>query len=80
MQLVSSNEAGVVEVVDAPALSWQRLIPVGKGPMDFAFPADEGKAYVANHDAGTISIIDLRSFNIVRTFAAGKGPETMAFY
>jgi DNA-binding beta-propeller fold protein YncE len=40
-------------------LETQKLLPLGKGPMNMAFHPDGRALLIANHDAGSLAVIDL---------------------
>lgn len=70
-----------VNVIDARNLHGkQRVFPVGKDPMGFAFAPDGKTLLVANHGDGTVTVIDLKASKITNTFKAGTGIETLAYY
>ena len=71
----------LVNVLDARNLHGkQRVFPVGKDPMGFAFAPDGKTLLVANHGDGTVTVIDLKASKVTDTFKAGTGIETLAYY
>jgi len=71
----------LVNVIDARnPHGKQKVIPVGKDPMGFAFAPDGKTLLVANHGDGTVSVIDLNAAKVTQTFKAGTGIETLAYY
>ena len=77
--VVTSYEEPLATILDA-ALSTQRTVRIGKGPMNMAFHADGRTALIANQDEGTICVVDLASAEVLRTVPAGQGIETLSFF
>ena len=77
--VVTSHEEplGVILTSD---LSEQKLVHLGKGPMDMGFHQDGRTVLIANHDAGTLAVVDLGSGIVKRTIPAGEGVEILSFY
>jgi len=78
--LFSSHVDGKVAIFSLPGLEQTALIPVGKAPMGFGFPADADRALVCNHDDGIVSVLDLAAGTITASFATGNGCEFVEYY
>jgi len=79
--LTMSTTASMIHIFDAANLKGeQKMLPVGKDPMGFAFSADGKTALVANHGDGSVSIVDLQTMAITGNFHGGTGIETLAWY
>lgn len=77
--VVTSYDAPLATIFDA-ALGRQRLLQLGKGPMNMGFHPDGRTVLIANHDEGTLAVVDLDAARVRRTVGAGTGVETLAFY
>ena len=78
--LVVTNHDEPLATIFDRSLKHQRLLKLGKGPMDMAFHADGKTVLIANHDEGTINVVDLVTARVLRTFPAGEGVETLSFF
>ena len=77
--VVTSYEAPLATLLN-PAQERQRLLHLGKGPMNMGFHPDGRTVLIGNHDEGTLAVVDLDMATVVRTVRAGKGVETLSFY
>jgi DNA-binding beta-propeller fold protein YncE len=77
--VVTSFDAPLATIFDAK-LETQRLLQLGKGPMNMAFHADGRILLTANHNAGSLAVVDLEQAEVLRTVPAGVGVETLSFY
>jgi DNA-binding beta-propeller fold protein YncE len=77
--IVTSYDAPLGTIFDAK-LETQKLLQLGKGPMNMAFHADRRILLTANHDAGSRAVVDLEQAEVLRTVPAGVGIETLSFY
>jgi YVTN family beta-propeller protein len=77
--IVTSYDAPLATIFDAK-LETQKLLQLGRGPMNMAFHPDERTLLIANHDAGSLSVVDLEQGEVLRTVPAGVGVETLSFY
>jgi len=77
--VVTSYEAPLATLLD-PALEQQRLLHLGKGPMNMGFHPDGRTVLIANHDEGTLAVVDMDRAEVLRTVACGKGVETLSFF
>jgi DNA-binding beta-propeller fold protein YncE len=77
--VVTSFDAPLATIFDAK-LETQRLLQLGKGPMNMAFHADGRILLTANHNAGSLAVVDLEQAEVLRTLPAGVGVETLSFY
>jgi YVTN family beta-propeller protein len=77
--VVTSFDAPLATIFDRK-LQTQKLLQLGKGPMNMAFHADGRIALIANHGAGSLAVVDLERAEVVRTVPAGVGVETLSFY
>lgn len=78
--LVTAYTSGNTWLLDAADYRRQTLIPVAKGPMGMAFPADGNSVIVTSHDSGLLTRIDLASARAVASYDGGTGIEVLAFY
>ncbi len=78
--VVTGYTSGNCWIVDAADLRRQTLVPVAKGPMGMAFPADGGSVIVTSHDSGLLTRIDLTSQRAVAAYDGGAGIEVLTFY
>ena len=77
--IVTSYDAPLGTIFDAK-LETQKLLQLGRGPMNMAFHPDGCTLLTANHDAGSLAVIDLERAEVIRTVPAGVGVETLSFY
>jgi len=77
--VVTSYEAPLATLLD-PALEQQRLLHLGKGPMNMGFHPDGRTVLIANHDEGTLAVVDMDRAEVLRTVPCGKGVETLSFF
>jgi DNA-binding beta-propeller fold protein YncE len=77
--VVTSFDAPLGTIFDAK-LETQRLLQLGRGPMNMAFHADGRTLLTANHNAGSLAVVDLEQAEVLRTVPAGVGVETLSFY
>jgi DNA-binding beta-propeller fold protein YncE len=77
--VVTSHEAPLGTIFDAK-LQTQKLLQLGRGPMDMAYHPDGRTLLTANHDAGSLAVVDLEQAEVLRTVPAGVGIETLSFY
>jgi len=77
--VVTSFDAPLGTIFDAK-LETQRLLQLGRGPMNMAFHADGRILLTANHNAGSLAVVDLEQAEVLRTVPAGVGVETLSFY
>ena len=77
--VVTSFDAPLGTIFDAK-LETQRLLQLGRGPMNMAFHADGRILLTANHNAGSLAVVDLEQGEVLRTVPAGVGVETLSFY
>ena len=56
--IVTSYDALLATIFDAK-LETQKLLQLGRGPMNMAFHPDGRILLIANHDAGSLAVIDL---------------------
>jgi DNA-binding beta-propeller fold protein YncE len=77
--IVTSYDAPLGTIFDAK-LETQKLLQLGRGPMNMAFHPDGRTLLTANHDAGSLSVVDLERAEVLRTMPAGVGVETLSFY
>ena len=60
--------------------SEQKLVHIGKGPMDMGFHENGKTVVIANHDEGTLSIVDLDTASVINKIEAGEGVEILSYY
>ena len=77
--VVTSHDEPLATILSAD-LGSQRVLQLGKGPMNMAFHPDGRTLLVANHDEGTIAVVDIEDAEVLRTLPAGTGIETLSFY
>jgi DNA-binding beta-propeller fold protein YncE len=77
--IVTSYDAPLGTIFDA-TLETQKLLQLGRGPMNMAFHPDGRILLTANHDAGSLAVVDLEKAEVLRTVPAGVGVETLSFY
>ena len=77
--IVTSYDAPLGTIFDAK-LETQKLLQLGRGPMNMAFHPDGRTLLTANHDAGSLAVVDLEQAEVLRTVPAGIGIETLSFY
>jgi DNA-binding beta-propeller fold protein YncE len=77
--IVTSYDAPLGTIFDAK-LETQKLLQLGRGPMNMAFHPDGRILLIANHDAGSLAVVDLEQAEVLRTVPAGVGVETLSFY
>jgi DNA-binding beta-propeller fold protein YncE len=77
--VITSYDAPLGTIFDAK-LETQRLLQLGRGPMNMAFHPDGHTLLTANHDAGSLAVVDLEQAEVLRTVPAGIGVETLSFY
>jgi DNA-binding beta-propeller fold protein YncE len=77
--IVTSYDAPLATIFDTK-LETQKLLQLGRGPMNMAFHPDGRIVLIANHDAGSLAVIDLERGEVLRTVPAGVGVETLSFY
>jgi DNA-binding beta-propeller fold protein YncE len=77
--IVTSHDAPLGTVFDA-RLETQKVLQLGRGPMNMAFQPDGRILLIANHDAGSLAVVDLEQAEVLRTVPAGVGIETLSFY
>jgi YVTN family beta-propeller protein len=77
--IVTSYDAPLGTIFDAK-LETQKLLQLGRGPMNMAFHPDGRILLTANHDAGSLAVVDLERAEVLRTVPAGVGIETLSFY
>ena len=77
--VVTSYDAPLGTIFDA-RLETQKLLQLGRGPMNMAFHPDGRILLTANHDAGSLAVVDLEQAEVLRTVPAGVGVETLSFY
>jgi len=77
--VVTSYEAPLGTLLD-PALERQRLLHLGRGPMNMGFHPDGHTVLIGNHDEGTLAVVDLDEARVLRTVPAGTGVETLSFF
>jgi DNA-binding beta-propeller fold protein YncE len=77
--IVTSYDAPLGTIFDAK-LETQKLLQLGKGPMNMAFHPDGRIVLTANHDAGSLAVVDLEQAEVLRTVPAGVGVETLSFF
>ncbi len=77
--VVTSHDEGLGTILDGDLVE-QRVVRLGRGPMDMAFHPDGRTVLVGNQDDGTLSVLDLDRAVLTRTVAAGAGVETLAFF
>jgi DNA-binding beta-propeller fold protein YncE len=76
--VVTSYDAPLGTIFDS-RLETQRLLQLGRGPMNMAFHPDGHTLLTANHDAGSLAVVDLEQAEVLRTVPAGVGVETLSF-
>ena len=77
--VVTSHDAPLGTIFDAK-LETQKLLQLGRGPMNMAFHPDGRTLLTANHDAGSLAVVDLERAEVLRTVPAGVGVEVLSFY
>ena len=77
--VITSFEEPLATILDQ-ALNTQRLVRLGRGPMNMAFHADGRTVLIANQGDGTICVVDLASARVQRSVPAGQGVETLSFF
>jgi DNA-binding beta-propeller fold protein YncE len=77
--IVTSYDAPLGTIFDA-RLETQKLLQLGRGPMNMAFHPDGRTLLTANHDAGSLAVVDLERAEVRCTVPAGVGVETLSFY
>ena len=70
--IVTSYDAPLGTDLDAK-LETQKLLQLGRGPMNMAFHPDGHVLLIANHDAGSLAVVDLEQAEVLRTVPAGVG-------
>jgi DNA-binding beta-propeller fold protein YncE len=78
--VATSYASALAWIIDASDYRAQTMIPVAKGPMGIAFPADGRSAIVSSHDSGLLTRIDLETKEVLGAHDGGAGIEVMAFY
>ena len=79
--LTMTERPPIINILDVANLKGdQKVLPVGKDPMGFAFSDDGKTVLVANHGDGTVSVIDMVKQEVVQKFPAGVGIETLTYY
>jgi DNA-binding beta-propeller fold protein YncE len=78
--VATSYATALAWIIDPRDYRAQTVIPLAKGPMGIAFPADGRTAIVSSHDSGLLTLIDLGSKRVIGAHDGGAGIEVMAFY
>lgn len=77
--IITSHDAPLATIFDA-RLETQKILQIGRGPMNVAFHPDGRTLLIANQDAGSLAVVDLEQAEVHRTVPAGIGIETLSFY
>ena len=77
--VVTSLEEPVGTILDSE-LDTQRVLQLGKQPMDMALHPNGELVLISNQGDGTLSIVDFGKAEVVRTVHAGKGIESLSVY
>jgi DNA-binding beta-propeller fold protein YncE len=78
--VVTSYATALAWIIEAANYRAQTMIPLAKGPMGIAFPADGRTAIISSHDSGLLTRIDLEERRVLSAHDGGGGIEVMAFY
>lgn len=78
LELVVSQTAGDLELIDVPAAGVTATIPTGKLAHWIALDASGQTAYVSNEGDDDVSIVDLASRQVTATIAVGDAPRKLA--
>jgi DNA-binding beta-propeller fold protein YncE len=78
--VVTSYATALAWIIEAANYRAQTMIPLAKGPMGIAFPADGRTAIISSHDSGLLTRIDLEERRVLSAHDGGAGIEVMAFY
>ena len=78
--LVVTSHEEPLGVILSSDLSEQKLVHLGKGPMDMGFHGDGRTVLIANHDEGTLVAVELETGVVRQTISAGEGVEILSFY
>jgi DNA-binding beta-propeller fold protein YncE len=76
---VTSYEAPLGTIFSAD-LKTQKLLHLGKGPMNMAYHPNGETVVIANHDEGSVAEVELATGIVLRTVPAGKGVETLSYF
>ncbi len=77
--VVTSHDEPLATIL-SPDLGTQRVLQLGRGPMNMAFHPDGTIVLIANQDEGTLAVVDLEQAEVLRTVPAGAGVETLSFF
>jgi YVTN family beta-propeller protein len=77
--LVSDLDGGALVVIDAPARTEVKRIPLGRSPEGILVAPDGGRAYVAVTGDNAVAVIDLRTLTVLGRIETGTGPDGMAW-
>jgi YVTN family beta-propeller protein len=77
--LVSDLSAGELVVVDAPARTVIKRVPLGNSPAGILIPSGGGRAYVAVTGSNLVAVVDLSTWTVTKKIQAGAGPDGMAW-
>ncbi len=78
--VVTGYTGGNAWVIDPTDLARQIHVPVAKGPMGMAFPADGASVIVSSHDSGLLTRVELATGRPTAAYDGGSGIEVLAFF
>lgn len=65
--LAPSNLYNKVSIIDATSYEIEKIIDVGKGPIDICYSKSLGKVYTANLEENSVSVIDTKLQKTIKT-------------
>jgi YVTN family beta-propeller protein len=77
-ELVVSQTAGDLELVDLKTDTVQAHVATGKAPHWIGLLSDGSRAYVTNESANSVSVVDVTGRQVVATISVGNGPRKIA--
>ncbi|WP_165814217.1 YncE family protein [Kushneria phyllosphaerae] len=75
--LVTSTQAGALEVMDADNGHSLGRYPTGDGALGVALDSDNDHVYVANRNAGTVTVLDGEDYRTIASLPTGTHPNTI---
>jgi YVTN family beta-propeller protein len=79
LALISDLDAGELVVVDVPARTVSKRLPLGKMPEGILMAPDGSRAFVAVNGDDHVAVVDLRTLTVTSKIATGDGPDGMAW-
>jgi YVTN family beta-propeller protein len=77
--LVSDLDGGALVVVDAPARTEVKRIPLGRSPEGILVAPDGDRAYVAVTGDNFVAVVNLETLQVIGRIETGTGPDGMAW-